>query len=57
MELIVEGRVEYNPETDGYWVVGMIATDRNGEEVDLTTNERQEASYLLIKEYFDQVWG
>lgn len=56
-EVLIEGRVEFNPETDGFWVLDLFASDKYGEEVDLTTSERQEASYLLIKEYFENVWG
>lgn len=57
MELLVAGRVEYNPETDWFWTVWMIATDKDGDEVELSDAERQEAAYLLINEYFFQVWG
>ena len=56
-EILVAGNVEYNPETDGYWVLGMYARDKDGEEIDLTDSERQRATYLLINEYFEQVWG
>ena len=56
-EILVAGNVEYNYETDGYWVLGMYARDKDGEEIDLTDSERQRATYLLINEYFEQVWG
>lgn len=56
-EILVAGNVEYNPETDGYLVLGMIATDRDGDEVELSNAERQRATYLLISAYFEEVWG
>jgi len=56
-EILVEGNVEYNYEHDGYQVVGLYASDEDGDQIDLTDSERQRAAYLLINEYFEQVWG
>ena len=56
-EVLIDGTVEYNCELDGYQIVGLYATGFDGDQIDLTDSERQRATYLLINEYFDQVWG
>lgn len=54
-EICITGRVEFNPETDCYWVVGMYPSDQNGDEVDLSETDRAQAVALLIKRYFEEV--
>lgn len=54
-EICVTGKVEFNPETDAYWVIGLYPSDQNGDEVDLDDEERAQAVALLIKKYFEEV--
>lgn len=54
-EICLTGRVEFNPETDAYWVIGLCPSDQNGDEVDLNDEDRAQAVALLVRKYFEEV--
>lgn len=54
-EVFLTGRVEFNEEIDSFSVIGMYATDRDGDEVAIEGFDRAQATANMINKYFEEV--